>query len=383
MQAATAAQPSSRHHKRYVPILAGMLGGCGLILFLGCLAYLFMRRRRRIQFNAVGVHRATLHSCALPNHAYSGDRDVPIIERYELGATPTSHRPAIIPSSAKNVRSARTEVTRLGLQEPVAEPAISSRRDPACPDEGYHSCSYSFGHICYFPASADSAWSEGAEDCVPVLPRTESPGETPLSEWALRGLPSVQDSVSRQSLQHEVPPSSPEFNTDWEHGNPVNWDPNSDLSSSAVLPFVNIDIPTEFDLNYYDSNASTVLSSLGALPFANVDLQNDFGLDHLDWKASTMPANSAVGLGLDKSFPAGCESSQPGMTSSLPPAPCASTITPPNDLPLSPPWTKAVPPIFPSPSQVPPNNAYIPLPPAPIFRCSGCPRTFPSRLRLE
>ena len=364
MEAATAAQPSSRHHKHYVPIVAGMLGGCGLILFLGCLAYLFMRRRRRIQFNTVGAHRATELSYAPRNHAYSA------------GATCTSHKLAIIPSLASNVWSAGAEIIRLRLQRPVSEPPLSPHLKHECPVEAEFSThNFSPGYI--------SAWSEGAEDCVLDLPRPVSPGETPLSEWALRGLPSVQGSVSRHSLQHEVPPSSPEFDTEWERGNPVNWDPNSELSSSAVLPFANVDIPTGFDLNHHDSNASTVLSSLGALPFANVDLQNDFGLDHLDWKASTMLANSDVGLGLDKGFPAGCESSQPGMTSSLPPAPCPSTITPPNDLPLSPPWTNAVPPVFPSPSQVPQNNAYIPLPPAPIFRCSGCPQTFSSRLRLE
>ena len=47
MEVATAAQSPSRHQKRYVPIVAGTLGGCGLALIVGCLFYLFLRRSRR------------------------------------------------------------------------------------------------------------------------------------------------------------------------------------------------------------------------------------------------------------------------------------------------------------------------------------------------
>ena len=47
MDVATAAQPPSRHQKRYVPIVAGTLGGCGLALIIGYLFYLFLRRPRQ------------------------------------------------------------------------------------------------------------------------------------------------------------------------------------------------------------------------------------------------------------------------------------------------------------------------------------------------
>lgn len=268
------------------------------------------------------------------------------------------------------------------FQERGDTPLSYASRDHAYPDENF-----SVIHVSRMFSSAMGAWREGAEEFVLNLPRLVSPGETPLSEWALRGLPSVQGFVPRQSLQHEVPSSNPELDSHLERGNPVSWDISPDLSTLAALLFANIGLPTDFDLGYQNSNASTVLSSLGALPFANVDLQQDFGLDQQDCEASAMPANSVVGLDHDKDFLAGCENtskiSQPEKTSTSTPVPCDSTNIPPTDLPLSPPWTNAVPPLSPSPLQVPPNNAYVPLPPAPNFRCSGCPRKFSSRLRLE
>lgn len=387
MQATTATQPSSRHHKHYVPIVAGTLGGCGLLLFLGCLAYLFMRSRRHKY-----AHRARVTTIQPRDRTNKGDRDGPIVARYEHRTTLPSYKPAIIPSSASSVWSVRAKdysedgsfrfagrpsgqkrLTRTAIHFPTAASTRISDTGPL--------------QVTSNSLPAISAWSEGAEDCVLDLPRSVSPGETPLSEWALRNLPSVQGSVSRQSLQHEVSSSSPEFDTDLERGSSVNWDPNSDLSSLAALPFVNIDLPTGFDLDFQNSNPYTVPSSLGALPFANVDLQKDFGLDHQNCKESSMPSSSDVGLDHNKDFLAGCEhtseSSQPGMASTSTPAPCPSTTIPPTDLPLSLPSTNAVPPVSQSSSQVHPNNAYVPLLPAPGFRCSACPRRFSSRLRLE
>lgn len=392
MQAATATQPSSRHHKHYVPIVAGTLGGCGLLLFLGCLAYLFMRSRRHKY-----AHRARVTTIQPRDRTNKGDRDGPILTFYEDRTALPSYKPAILHSSASSVWSARAKDysedfglsfarppsgkkrragSAIGWDEPLWN-TISTTGSTSINDTGPH-------QVIFNSLPAISAWSEGAEDCVIDLPRSVSPGETPLSEWALRNLPSVQGSVSRQSLQHEVPPSSPEFDTDLERGRSVNWDPNSDLSSLAALPFV---LPTGFDLDFLNSNPYTVPSSLGALPFANVDLQKDFGLDHQNCKESAMPSSSDVRLDHDKDFLAGYEhtskSSQPGMASTSTPAPCPSTTIPPTDLPLSPPSTNAVPPVSQSSSQVPPNNAYVPLPSAPSFRCSACPRKFSSRLRLE
>ncbi len=47
MEAAPTAAPSSRHGQRYVPILSGVLGGCGLLLLLGGFFYLLLRKRRQ------------------------------------------------------------------------------------------------------------------------------------------------------------------------------------------------------------------------------------------------------------------------------------------------------------------------------------------------
>ena len=47
MEAASIAAPSSRRGKRYVPILAGVLGGCGPLLLLWGGFYLLLRRRRQ------------------------------------------------------------------------------------------------------------------------------------------------------------------------------------------------------------------------------------------------------------------------------------------------------------------------------------------------
>lgn len=395
MQVATATQPSSRHHKHYVPIVAGTLGGCGLLLFLGCLAYLFIRSRRHKY-----AHRARVTTIQPRDCTNKGDRDGPIVARYEDRTALPSYKPAILPSSASSVWSARAKdysedfsfafavppsrkkrrIRTAGRCDEPLWDTISTTGSTSINDTGPH-------QVISNSLPAISAWSEGAEDCVFDLLRSVSPGETPLSEWALRNLPSVQGSVSRQSLQHEGPSSSPEFDTDLERGSSVNWDPNSDLSSLAALPFVNIDLPTGFDLDFQNSNPYTVPSSLGALPFANFDLQKDFGLDHQNCEESAMPSSSDVGLDHDKDFLAGCEhtskSSQPGMASTSTPAPCPSTTIPPTDLPLSLPSTNAVPPVSQSSSQVPPDNAHVPLPPAPSFRCSACPRKFSSRLRLE
>lgn len=361
--------------------------------FLRCLVYLFMRSRR---------HKYARVTTIQPRDCTNkGDRDGPILTFYEDRTALPSYKPAILHSSASSVWSARakdySEDTSFCFAEPPSRKKrrtrTASRWDEPLWDTFSTTGSTSINDTGPHQVISNSLpaircfCSEGAEDCVLDLPRSVSPGEIPLSEWALRNLPSVQGSVSRQSLQHEVPSSSPEFDTDLERGRSVNWDPNSDLSSLAALPFVNIDLPTGFDLDFQNSTPYTVPSSLGALPFANVDLQKDFGLDHQNCEESAMPSSSDVGLDHDKDFLAGCEhtskSSQPGMASTSTPAPCASTTIPPTDLPLSPPSTNAVPPVSQSSSQVPPNNAYVPLPSAPSFRCSACPRKFSSRLRLE
>lgn len=237
MQAATATQPSSRQHKHYVPIVAGTLGGCGLLLFLGCLAYLFMRSRR---------HKYARVTTIQPRDCTNkGDRDGPILTFYEDRTALPSYKPAILHSSASSVWSARAKDYSEDISFCFAEPPSRKKRrtrtasrwdeplwdtfsttgSTSINDTGPHQViSNSLPAIRYF-------CSEGAEDCLLDLPRSVSPGETPLSEWALRNLPSVQGSVSRQSLQHEGPSSSPEFDTDLERGRSVNWDPNSDLSS--------------------------------------------------------------------------------------------------------------------------------------------------------
>ena len=62
MEVSTAAQPSSGHQKRYIPIVAGTLGGCGLALIVGDLLYLFLRRRRQ-RFRREGPVTSDMPHC--------------------------------------------------------------------------------------------------------------------------------------------------------------------------------------------------------------------------------------------------------------------------------------------------------------------------------
>ena len=284
MQAATAAQPSSRHSKRYVPIVAGILGGCGLIYALWYLAYLlFMRRRRRAYTGHVYDQGYTSHF-------------------YDQGASTTitlSHQP-------------RNSV--IGVDDTAKY--ISA-----------HCGSYSR------PVSLEETPPTAVQTTLESVSRPFLMPEIPQFEL----------------LQHELSQLRTEFDSDLELGDPMNWDPQFDLSSLTAIPFADIDLPIDFDLDYQNSNASILPSGLGTLPFVDIDLPKDFDLDHRNSNAGTRSASSDVGPGHEKDLRAGYEytgeQSQRKVTSSLASAPSASTSTLPNDVRFSPLRTNPVSPI--------------------------------------
>ena len=323
MAVATAAQPSFGQ-KHWVPIVAGTLGGSGLILILGCLFYCFLWRRRRRSSGVLvsalpGEHRLAEEDCIRVEHTL-GDG------HFDAGRISLPHR--VYGSSYRNY-SEQIE------HEDYAELACET-----------------------WP------WTMTAEDGFLSSPNgfeTIAREETPLADWGLPSLLSVQDSVPRQSLQHEVLPPDPAygfpFDIDLEVGNPGERDSNVDFSD------------------------------LGALPFANVDLETYFDIDCENSDASTVPTNLVLGPSREKNSPAGCNNPGPSnqleTTSALPSTSSASINPPPNDERLGPLRTIPLPSSTPLPLQATQKPDSLPLPPAPNLRCPHCPRKFTSRIRLE
>ena len=319
MEVSTAAQPSSGHQKRYIPIVAGTLGGCGLILILGCLFYLFLRRRRR----------------------------------------------------------------RYGPRGPVR----AKGSEPQTCNSMYRS----FSGFHTTDQTEHSSTIEGAGNNVVHLWTTAS----------LKVLSSREKCIRRTgSLMQYSPP----FDLHLEAEDPWDWNSNFDFSGLSELPFADVDLQTDFNLDHQNPDASTVqassdlqpscdkgfpldvglglgnpvdggsdvyLSGSRALPFVNPGPQTIFASDHQISTSNLVPNR-------EDDFLAWCNNPP-----NLPSAPSASNTEPPNDLTLSPLPTNIEPPISPSTSQAPPKPESLPLPPAPTLRCPNCPQKFSSRLRLE
>ena len=366
MEIATAAQPRSRHQKCYVPIMAGTLGGCDLALIVGLLFYLFWRRRRQ----------ASRKSITAPYDSYS----CPMEEQI-----PFAHHP----------------------EPPIFGYLPLHTEDPLA-----------------YKETTNLPWDGTAEDVVFSSYNdvaATATGETPLADWGLQNLPSAQGSIPPLSLRHECPHwrISP-FNIDLEAGDPGAWDSNANLSSLGTSPFANVDFETNFDLDYQNSNASTVtvdsylepsreeedpldidlelgnpvdrdlnvyLSGSRALPFASSNLQKNSAFDHQNSSPPSLPATSDLVPSHKDDFLAWCNnassSSQPERISNSPLAPSASNTELPNDLTLSPLQTTVEPLVSHPPSQALQKPDSLPLPPAAHLRCPNCSREVSSRLRLE
>ena len=206
------------------------------------------------------------------------------------------------------------------------------------------------------------------------------------------------------------------YNPDWETEDPWDWDSNLYPSGLGELPFANVDLQTNFDLDHQNPDASTVqessrlepsretgslldidlglentvdgdsdvyLSGSRAVPFVSPDLQTDFNFDHQDPNTFTVPANLDLGPShITDTLVGTNRTPQQGVSPNPLPAPFAPTTIPSSDLPLSPLRTNSMASISPSQLQAP-QHAYQPLPPAPNLRCPNCPRKFSSRFRLE
>ena len=370
MEVATATQPPSKHQKRYVPTVAGTLEGCGLILVLGCLFYLFWRKRR--------LAKGTVTSENYGISSYRIEGPIPF-EQY-----PQSPNFGCISQLCLNLAD---EERRIRLD-------------------------------------AEDVFFSSYNDIEATVT-----GETPLADWRLQYLPSAQGSIPRQPFQHQVPQSSIESIDSIEHvssdicldaGVPGVWDSNADLSSLGALTFANVDLETNFDLDHQTPNVSTVpmrpdlepsrddevpfdidlelgipvdqdltanLSGSRALSFASSNLQTKFSFDHQDSSPPDLPVTSDLVPSHEDDFLAWCSipssSSQPEMISNSPSAPSASNIEQPNDLTLSPLRTNVEISVSHPSSRAPEKPDSLPLPPAPNLRCPHCPRKFSSRVRLE
>ena len=330
MEVATADQLPSRHQKRYVPIVAGTLGGCGLALIVVFLFYLFLRRRRRRYGRRGRLYRAgsRLQTQSWRNmHEVMFDRDLAV----------------------------------------------------------------------------HSLTTEGAERIVVSQRGESSPGET-LDEVGVSMYQGIPVTIGNLSGETEDP---------WD------WNSNFDPSGLGELPFANVGLQTNFDLDHQNPDASTMqassrlepsretgfpldidlglgipvdwdsnfyLSDSRALPFVSPDLQTSYDLDHQDPSTTTVPANLDLVTSHITDSLAGINNSnrtsQQGVSSNPLPAPFAPTSIPSSVLPLSSLRTDSVPSISPSQFEAP-QHAYQPLPRAPNLRCPNCPRKFSSRFRLE
>ena len=366
MEVATTAQPPSSHQKRYVPIVAGTLGGCGLILVLGCLFYLFWRRRRQAKELLSPIRQG--------------------ISSYRI------ERPTSFPPQAQDY----------GLYAPPTK---------ACRRRTERSCARTAEDVVF-----------GSYNEIDVT----ATGETPLADWGLESSLSAQGSTPRQSLQIEVPHSGIEhvlpFDINLEAGDPGAWDSYADSSSLGALPFANVDLETNFDLQYPGLNASTVpvssdlepsreeedpldidlelgnpvdrdsnvyQSNSRALPFTSSDLQTYLAFDPQNSSPPNLQATSDLVPSRKDDFRTWCNnpssSSHSEMVSNLPSAPSAPNTGLPNDQTLSPLRTTVEPLVSHPHSQAPQKSESLPLPlpPAPNLRCPNCPRKFSSRVRLE
>ena len=219
MEVATAAQPPSRHQNRYVPIVAGTLGGCGLALIVGCLLYLFLRMRRR----GLGQTR----------------RAPAVIVRQ------TAYRPLFERHAEPNWR--------------IASPQVS------------------FCDMCRFPPRYDPTFQAGFfEDWNSTLDLSGL-SELPFADVDFQ----TNFDFDYHNLDTSTLQASSDLEPSHDRGFPLNIglgpgnsvDGDSYLSVSRALPFVNFDLQTNFDLDPQDPNAF-------AVP-ANLDLGPSHGTDSL------------------------------------------------------------------------------------------------------
>ena len=381
MESATTAQPSSGHQKRYVPIVAGTLGGFCLALIVGCLFYWFLRKRSP-RLGRRDPVRAKVSE--LQTYGY----------RPEQGAFG-------IPASLNTRGSLQRTGHTFSHSPPPRQkrgqiPFRSNFPSRSVRDSG------SLFHIGDYTCRDHS--SDIAYDT------TLSSLYTRPSSAQTMGFCDFLPRQHLYSLSESVP--------DLETGIPWDWESNLDLSGLGELPFANVDLQTNPISDHQDPVASTVqassdlepsrdkgipldiglghgnsvdgdsdvyLSDSRALPFVNSDLQTHFDFDHQNSSSPNLLAPSDLVPKDD--FLAWCNnpssSSQPGMIPNSPSAPSASNIELPNELTSSPLPTNVEPSLSHPNSQAPKKPESLPLPPAPNLRCQNCPRKFSSRVRLE
>ena len=216
MEVSTAAQPSSGHKKRYVPIEAGTLGGCGLALIFGCLFYLFLLRPRRRY-----GHRGSLR---------------------EMGPEPQTYRPRLQHSLLGGSNSQFLDwVPDLEL-------------DPGS------------GSPFNIDLETGNAWDWDSNLELSGL------GELPFANVDLQTSFDLDhqnpDASTVQASSNLEPSCDKGFPLDIGLGIEHCVDRDSDvcLSGSRALPFVNPDLQTSLDFDHQDPNTFTVPANLDLGP---------------------------------------------------------------------------------------------------------------------
>ena len=340
MEDATTAPPSSGHQKRYVPIVAGTLGGCGLALIVGCLFCLFLRRRRQ--------------------RYGPGSPDSVIRWPLTSGHDPESSgfEPSYRPSDT------RVEPRRYARS---GDPAPSSRGEIA-------------KFTSHFPLSVI---------CAPHVGALESDPDSGFffNNDLETGIPWDWDANLDLSDLGALPFANVDFETifDLDHQNLT---ASSVPVSSALKPSREEEFPLGNSLELgvpVDEDLNACLSGSRALHSGNSDALTNITFDHQNSSPTDLPATSDPVPSRKDDFLAWCTnpsiSSQPEMVSNPPSAPSAFSNEQPDVLISSRLPTNVEPSISHPQSQA--LEKPLPLPPAPNFRCPNCPRKFSSRARLE
>ena len=341
MEVSTAAQPSSGHQKRYVPIVAGTLGGCGLALIIGCLFCLFLRRRRR-------------------GYGLGVPLGVPVRPEW---LEPQAYRPR--------------------LENDTFHTPLRVRQRGALMKSFSHG-----GHGNYGGGNQIPDWLLHHSH-MPEVPELDPESGSPFNIDLETGHPWDWDSNLDLSGLGALPFANVDLETSFDLDHQTS---NVSIvqASSDLEPSCNEEFPLDIGLgvvNSVDGHSDVYLSGSRALPFVNPDLQTNLDLDHQDPNTFAVPAYLDLGPNHGTDSFVGINNpdrtSQQGMGSMSLPAPLTRTTISSSCQPLSPLRTNFVPSISSSQAQAPPKPESLPLPPAPTLRCPNCPRKFSSRVRLE